>query len=138
MADFKKLRVWRYAHALVLNTIKVARKIKESDFASLRRQIIRAALSISANIAEGREKSSEPEFARFLEIAKGSASELEEHLLTARDLELISTADFHSLNDQIETVRKMMSGLLARLRRSIEDSRNAEQRTKAKRKAGSD
>ena len=123
MADFKNLRVWRNAHALSLNVDKTARRIRKADYAPLRRQMIRAAQSVPANIVEGREKSSEADFARFLEIAKGSASELEQHLIAARDLELISHSDFHSLTSQIEEVRKMLTGLLDCLRQSIEDTR---------------
>ena len=85
--------------------------------------MLRAAQSVPANIVEGREKSSEAEFARFLEIAKGSVSELENHLITARDLDLISRSDFHSLTDQVEEVRKMLTGLLNCLRASIEEVR---------------
>jgi four helix bundle protein len=138
VADFKKLRVWRHAHALALNVAKVARKITNADYSSLRRQMIRSALSVSANIVEGREKDTEPEFARFLEIAKGSVSELEEHLITARDLDLISAADFHSVNDQLVNVRKMLSGLLTRLRRSIESKRKRRKPPPGAREAGSD
>ena len=140
MADFKKLRVWGYAHALSLNVDKTARRIRNADYAPLRRQMIRAAQSVPTNIVEGREKSSEPEFARFLEIAKGSVSELEQHLITARDLELISHSDFHSLTNQIEEVRKMLTGLLDRLRKSIEDVRQRDKRhyRRGKRSAGSD
>jgi four helix bundle protein len=130
VADFKKLRVWRHAHALALNVAKVARKITNADYSSLRRQMIRSALSVSANIVEGREKDTEPEFARFLEIAKGSVSELEEHLITARDL--------HSVNDQLVNVRKMLSGLLTRLRRSIESKRKRRKPPPGAREAGSD
>ena len=100
--------------------------------------MIRAPLSVSANIVEGREKYSEPEFARFLEIAKGSVSELEEHLITARGLDLISTSDFHSLNNQIENVRKTLSGLLTRLRRSMNRSGTSENIRPDMRVAGSD
>ena len=137
VADFKKLRVWGYAHALGLKVAKTARKITDADYSSLRRQMIRSALSVSANIVEGREKDSEAEFARFLEIAKGSLSELEEHLITARDLDLISGSDFHSLNDQVVEVRKMLSGLLTILRRSIESKRKKRKR-RPKRGADSD
>jgi hypothetical protein len=73
-----------------------------------------------------------------LEIAKGSVSELEEHLIIARDLDLISTSDFHSLNDQIENVQKMLSGLLTRLRRSIESKRDKRKPRPEVRVAGSD
>jgi len=77
--------------------------------------MFRAAASIPANIAEGRRKTSEKEFARFLGIALGSASELENHLILARDTGVILEDEFVSLVDQTITVRKMLYALLKRL-----------------------
>ena len=124
MQDFKKLRVWRHAHALALNVNEVARKIRDADYASLRRQLIKTGCQVSANIVEGREKSTEPEFARHLDIAKASVSELEEHLMTAHDLELISHDEFHSVVKQLVSVRKMLTKLIQLLRKSIEEEKS--------------
>src|SRR5205814_7228261 len=88
---------------------------RASEYASLKNQIFTAALSIPANIAEGRRKTSEREFARFLGIAIGSASELESHLIFARDAHLISENDFVSLVSQTIVVRKMLYALIKRL-----------------------
>ena len=115
MADFKKLDVWQKAHALALCVDRTRKTIRASEYASLRNQIFTAALSIPANIAEGRRKTSEREFARFLGIAVGSASELESHLIFARDADLISENDFVSLLSQTIVVRKMLYALIKRL-----------------------
>ena len=80
MADFKKLLVWQKAHALALSIDRLTKRIRASQYASFKNQIFRAGLSIPANIAEGRQKDSEREFARFLGIAASSSSELESHL----------------------------------------------------------
>ena len=77
--------------------------------------MVRAAMSIPTNIVEGRGQRSEREFARFLRIALNSGSELQYHLLVARELEMISERDFTSLSDQTTEVRKMVHGLLNRL-----------------------
>jgi len=77
MSDFKKLRVWRSAHALTINTNRVAGTIRGTRYAALRNQLERAAMSVSANIVEGRQHKSEREFARFLGYALASTSELE-------------------------------------------------------------
>jgi four helix bundle protein len=69
MADFKKLKVWHKAHALALSIDRICKKIRAGQYVSLRNQIFRAATSIPANIAEGRRKTSEKDFARFLGIA---------------------------------------------------------------------
>jgi four helix bundle protein len=115
MSDFKKLHVWQKAHALSLNVDRVCKRIRGPQYASLRNQAFRAAMSIPANIAEGRQKNSEKEFARFLGYALSSCSELEYHLIVARDTKAIPESDFVSLITQTITVRKMLYGLLNRL-----------------------
>jgi len=118
MSDFKKLRVWRKAHALTLNVHRVAASIRGAQFAPLRNQMVRAAMSVSANIVEGREQRTDREFARFLGYALASASELEHHFIVARDLRAITGTDFASALGQIIDVRKMVHGLLAKLAKS--------------------
>ena len=130
MADFKKLHVWQKAHALALSVDRVSRRIRGSQYASLRSQLFRAASSIPANIAEGRRQKSEKEFGRFLGYALNSSSELEYHLILARDTKLIPEAEFVSLLSQTITVRKMLYGLLKRL--SITESASRKKRPSRK------
>jgi four helix bundle protein len=122
MSDFKKLRVWRKAHALTLNVHRVAASIRGSQYAPLRNQMIRAAMSMSANIVEGREQRNEREFARFLGYALASTSELEYHFIVARDVRAITSTDFSSTVAQVIDVRKMLHGLLGELKRSKQPS----------------
>ena len=115
MADFKKLRVWRKAHALALNAERIATEIRGADYKSLRIQMNRAAMSIPTNIVEGRGKSSDRDFARFLGYALGSATELEYHIIAGRDIHAIKQPDASSLLSQVIEVKKMLHGLIARL-----------------------
>lgn len=115
MADFKKLEVWQKAHALSLSIDRHSTQIRGSRYASLRSQMFRAAMSISANIAEGRSQKSEKEFGRFLGYSLHSCTELEHHLIVARDIKVMAEADFVSLTSQTITVRKMLYGLLKKL-----------------------
>jgi len=115
MTDFKKLHVWHRAHALSLSVDRASKRIRGSQYTSLRNQIFRAAVSIPANIAEGRRQRSEKEFGRFLGYALNSASELEYHLILARDTRIIPESDFVSLVSQTIRVRKMLYALLKRL-----------------------
>jgi len=108
VSDFRKLRVWEKGHSLALNAISVAKKIRGSDNAALRLQIIRAAESIPTNIVEGSGQESAKEFGRFLSISIKSSSELEYHLILASDLHLIARSDFTSLTDQTIQVRRML------------------------------
>ena len=115
MSDFKKLEVWRKAHALALNVHRFAISIRGANYSGLRSQLIRASMSIPTNIVEGNGQRTKPEFGRFLRIALNSASELEYHLIIARDVQLISPSDFIALSTQTIEVRKMIHGLLRHL-----------------------
>ncbi len=86
MKDFKSLKVWHKAHQLTLLVYALTRTFPREEMYGLTSQIRRAAASIPANIAEGSGRRSDGELRRFLQIARGSASELEYHLLLARDL----------------------------------------------------
>lgn len=112
MGEFSKLHVWRKAHALALNVYRVAARIRNSSNASLRTQMIRAAMSIPTNIVEGRGQESDRDFRRFLRYSLNSSSELEYHLVIARDIGAISGKDFRSLFDQLIEVRRMLYGLV--------------------------
>jgi four helix bundle protein len=114
VSDFKKLKVWRKAHALALNVHRVATRIRGSDNAALRRQMVRAAMSIPTNLVEGAGQSG-LEFARFISISLNSTSELEYHLIVARDMRAIPISDFRSLSSQAIEVRKMLYGLRNRV-----------------------
>jgi four helix bundle protein len=121
VSDFKKLQVWRKAHALALNVHRAALKIKGAQFVSLRSQLTRAAFSIPTNIVEGNGQESPQQFARFVRFSLNSSSELEYHLMAARDVEVMTATDFKSLTDQTIEVRKMLYGLLRHLERSKMD-----------------
>jgi four helix bundle protein len=123
MEPFKRLRVWRKAHALALNTHRTAAGMRSPTASSLRSQMVRAAMSIPTNSVEGRGQKTEREFARFLRIALNSGSELQYHLIVANDLSMISERDFTSLSDQTTEVRKMIHGLLGRLAEQTSDGK---------------
>ena len=101
---------------MVLAAYKVSARFPRSEAYGLTSQIRRAAASVPANIAEGCGRNSTAELARFLEIAQGSASELEYHLLLAHDLSLIDDHDHAAINALLTEVRKMLSALITRLR----------------------
>ena len=115
MADYRKLQVWKKAYALALNADRIATRIRDSAHKPLSSQMNRAALSIPTNIVEGRSKRTDKDFARFLGYALGSATELEHHVMVARDVGVVSDADAKSLLDQTAEVRKMLHGLIDRL-----------------------
>jgi len=86
-------------------------------YASLRSQMTRAALSVPTNIVEGHGYTSKRDFGRFLGYSINSTSELEYHLIAARDLGAIGRSEFISLLAQLVEVRKMLHGLITSLDR---------------------
>ena len=115
MADFRKLEVWRKAHGLMLEVHALARDIRGSTYLSLKSQMIRAAMSIPANIVEGREQRTDKEFSRFLGYAKSSASELEYHLVVVQDIGVGPEAKTRRVIQKVIQVCKMLIGLQKRL-----------------------
>ncbi len=115
MSDYRKLQVWRKAHSLALDAHRAATSIKGNQYSAFRSQIIRSAMSIPANIVEGREQKTEPAFARYLRIALSSASELEYHLTAANDIQMLSKTEYLSLKTRVSAVRMMLHGLIRRV-----------------------
>lgn len=116
MKDFRKLKVWEKAHQLVLNVYRLTSAFPTEERFGLIDQIRRAAVSIPANIAEGCGRGSDADFARFFQIAMGSASELEYELLLARDLGYLHGPDHEMIEKHVQEVKQMITGFLHKLR----------------------
>jgi four helix bundle protein len=130
MSDFRKLDVWRMSHALVLNVHAAVKGIRGADYVSLRSQMLRAAMSIPANVVEGVGQKSAREFGRFVRISINSANELEYHLVVARDFEVLPPDLVTTLMAQTIQVRKMLHGLRRRIdTRSVDGGKEGLQRS---------
>jgi four helix bundle protein len=116
MKDFRELQVWQRAHQLTLAVYRVTTDFPRDELYGLTSQLRRSASSIAANLAEGCCRSGDAEFGRFCAIAMGSASELDYHLLLAKDLKLIHTKQYQDLARQTTEVKRMLSGLLKKLK----------------------
>jgi four helix bundle protein len=114
--DFKALIVWQKSHQLTLKIYQVTKTFPKEESYGLISQIRRAAASIPANIAEGCGRSGNNELRRFLEIAMGSASELEYHTLLAHDLEYIPDEPYQQLDREISEVKRMLASFIQKLR----------------------
>lgn len=122
MTDFRKLKVSQKAHLLAMDVHRVAGQIRGANHAWLRSQMTRAAMSVPTNIVEGSGQQSTREYARFLRIALNSTTELEYHVITARDLTAVRPSDSLTLISQAIEVRKMLYGLLRYLASRAESS----------------
>ena len=108
MRDFHKLIIWQRSHQLTLDVYKASKTFPKDELFGLTSQIRRAVSSIPTNIAEGCGRETNKDFAHFLQISIGSASETEYQLLLAHDLEYINIDDFERLTNEIVSVRKMI------------------------------
>jgi len=118
MQGFRRLNVWEKAHKLTLEVYKGTASFPKEELYALTSQLKRAASSVAANIAEGCGRGSDADFARFLQIAMGSASELEYHLLLARDLKFLSESDYQRLETGTTEVKRMLAALIRKTRGS--------------------
>ena len=116
MQDFRQLLVWEKSHRLTIDVYKATEIFPTNEKYGLTSQVRRACVSIASNIAEGAGRSSDKEFARFIEIAAGSASEVEYQLLLAHDLGFLDTSLQNDLNRRVNEVKKMLNSLRKKLR----------------------
>jgi four helix bundle protein len=93
MASFESLKAWQQAHQLVLAVYRLTGKLPRTEEHRLTSQIIRAALSAAANLAEGRERETDKDFAHFVTMSAGSISEVQCCLLVIHDLNYLTDAE---------------------------------------------
>ncbi len=115
MKSFRDLEVWLKAHHLTVEVYRVTQAFPRDELYGLTGQIRRSCASIPANIAEGCGRTGDAELARFLQIAMGSASELEYHILLARDLSLLTDATYERLTGDVIEVKRMLASLIKKL-----------------------
>ena len=116
MQDFRKLHVWEKSHDLTVRIYALTSEFPREEMYGLTSQIRRACASIPTNIAEGCGRESSIDFARFLQIAMGSASETEYLIILARDLKYLDTNQHTELMEITTGVKKMLTALLKKLR----------------------
>jgi four helix bundle protein len=122
MQDFRNLLVWQKAHRLTLKAYALSATLSAAKHFSLSDQLVRSAISVTANLAEGCGRTGDRELRRFVRLSLGSASELEYHLLLVRDLGLLAEERYDRLAAAAMEVKRMLSGLASRLTERIEDA----------------
>jgi four helix bundle protein len=117
LKDFQDLQVWQKSHALTLEIYQITKRFPRDELYGLTSQMRRSSSSIPTNIAEGAgRRSGDTEFKRFLEIALGSATELEYQLILARDLEYIAPQTYLTLNALLSESKRMLVSLIQKLK----------------------
>jgi four helix bundle protein len=119
MRDFRELEVWHISHGFTLDLYRLTASFPKPELYGLVSQLRRAAVSIEANIAEGCGKKTSPDLARFLQIAFGSANEIDCELLIARDLGFLNESNYNKLIRQIGSIKRMLASFIS----TIEEKR---------------
>lgn len=117
MQGFRNINAWEQAHRLVKKLYKKTESYPTTERYRIVDQLLRAAISVPTNIAEGSSRGSDADFARFLNFAIASASETEYLLLLSSELGLISEAEHQEFSDEIINIRKMLINLLKKLKK---------------------
>jgi len=115
MQDFRKLKVWQKAHQFALSVYAASAKFPDEERFGLTSQVRRAVISIPSNIAEGCGRETNAELRRFLFVAMGSASEVDYQLELAHDLQFLESTVYHNLTQELDEVKRMLTGLIQRL-----------------------
>jgi four helix bundle protein len=116
MNNFKKLIVWQKSRELVKDIYLITKEFPKEELFGLTSQIRRATISIALNIAEGSGRGTDKDFAHFLDIAFGSALEVEAQIILSSDLEFITNNECDILNLKIQEIQKMIKKLTDSMR----------------------
>jgi four helix bundle protein len=116
MRPHQRLDVWRKSIDFVVAVYEATEKFPRDEKFGLTFQLRRAAVSISANIAEGAGRKTPKEFAYFLSNSQGSASEVETELLIAYRLRFLSDETFRALASALDEIGRMLTGLAHHVR----------------------
>lgn len=115
MRDFHNYKVWQRGHQFALDVYKRTKKFPKDELFGMTSQLRRASTSIPINIAEGCGRRSDAEFAYFLNVAAGSASEVEEELLLSFDLEFLDSKTYQQLDKEVKEIKAMLGALIETL-----------------------
>jgi len=131
LKDFKELKVWQKAYEFSLSVYLISKSFPREEVYGLTSQLRRATVSIGANIAEGCGRRSDGEFVRFLQIARGSSSEVEHHLLLARDLKFMPQSVYADLERKLAEVQRMLTSLVSVIQEKTPKSQEKSKAAKA-------
>jgi four helix bundle protein len=116
--SYRDLLVWQKAMRLAAETYRLAKLLPKAEEYRLTSQLLRAAASVPANIAEGHSRGTRKDYANFISIARGSLAEAETILLLLIDVELLSDEQVRAALELCAETGRMLNALLARLRGS--------------------
>lgn len=123
MHPFREVKVWEKSHQVGLRVYKATAGFPPSEQHQMVAQLRRLAIAVPSKIAEGCGRGSDKDLARFLENARGLASELEYQILIARALEYLDEEEHAALTEELTEVQKMLSGFIRAVRARLEEAK---------------
>ena len=118
--NHKNLDLWKKSIRLAGDVFRFTPTLPTIHRFGISDQMQRAVVSIGSNIAEGAARGSHREFIRFLNIAAGSASELDAHLAILIEIDPLLTESLEHIQSSINDISKMIQGLIKSLRRKLD------------------
>lgn len=119
MKDFRTLIVWQKSHELTLAVYSATKQFPKEELFGLTSQMRRSSSSIPTNIAEGCGRGSNADFQRFLQIAFGSANELDYQLILSNDLNYLDGENRQRLDALLLEIKKMLSTLIRKVQSAM-------------------
>lgn len=116
MKNYKELLIWQKGIEIVKETYLLSKHIPDTEKFGLISQMTRAAVSIPANIAEGSGRNSEKDYSRFLDMALGSAFEVQTYFVIAKEMKWIKGSEITNAETLLEEEIKMIHAFLKKLR----------------------
>ena len=120
ISSYRDLVVWQKAMRLAAEAYQIAKLLPKAEEYRLTSQLLRAAASVPANIAEGHARGTRKDYAHFISIARGSLAETETILLLLVDVELLTHERAQAVLALCSEIGRMLNGLLARLRNTTD------------------
>ena len=118
--SFQSLIVWQKGHQFVLDIYRITRRFPEDKRFGIVSQMRRAAISITANIAEGYRKFGKKDKLRFFNISQGSLAEIYNYLILSKDLQYISRNDYDLFQVQLIELDKLIRAYCAKISKDIQ------------------
>lgn len=113
---YKELIVWQKSIELVIEIYSLTREFPESEIYGITSQMMRAAISVPSNIAEGYGRKSTKSYGQFYAVSYGSALELETQIIIAKRLNFASKEKFSKAENLLIEVSKMLNSMITKIR----------------------
>ncbi|MFT5876430.1 MAG: four helix bundle protein [Salibacteraceae bacterium] len=116
MRDFKKFTIWELGIEISRTTYSITKQFPKEELYGITQQMRRAGVSIPSNIAEGCGRETDKEFMRFLDIAQGSAHELETQIIIVEDFDWVEKVTLTDLKDRLNKLQRSINNLKQKIK----------------------